>query len=90
MHIAMNDFNHLTQILTPLTREASVASLAVKAPTWFSFKSNQPISCLSMVAKAIDLILFVSASPATANVYPLKRKEKYLIGIVQPQDSKTL
>lgn len=56
--------------LTPLTMDASVASLVVRAPGLFLGSSNQPISCLSMAWKPTLLRRRVRSSPDLANAYP--------------------
>ena len=52
----------------PFSDAASVESRVTKAPKLFSSKSNQPISCLSMLRKDIVLMRMVNSSPALAKV----------------------
>ena len=56
-------------MLTPLAmQDASAESLEQSAPVWFSGRSNQPTSCLSIDSKAILRIRSVSRSADTVNI----------------------
>lgn len=58
----------LSTVLTPLTKDASLANREIKNPTPFISSSKKAISCFTMAAKDWCRNLVVSLSPARLNI----------------------